>query len=109
MSEFDSHLCLMKLDTKTITAIVLAAGTLVWIGWDLVVNFNKVQGDTISEVVGNAAKSAPILAVALGVVCGHLFSYFPNTSSLLTFIGERPIIGFTYGAIGGWFFWNMGR
>jgi hypothetical protein len=99
----------MKLDTKTITAIVLAVGTVGWVVWDLIVNFNKVEGDTISEVLGGAAKSAPILAVTLGVICGHLFSYFPGTQGLLTFLGDRPILGFTYGVIGGWLFWNLGR
>lgn len=109
MSEFDSHLRLMKIDTKLITTIVLAVGSVIWIGWDIFVNFNAIQGDTISEIVGTAAKSAPILAVALGVICGHLFSYYPNTAPLLTFLGERPIIAFIYGVVGGWSFWNMGR
>lgn len=99
----------MKIDTKTITGIFLGVGTLIWIIWDLYVNFNKIEGDTISEVVGGVAKSAPIIPLALGVICGHLFSYWPGTQSLLTGIGERPILAFIAGTVCGWLFWNMGR
>lgn len=97
------------MNTKIITSICIAIATLLLVGWDLFVNFNKVQGDTISEILASWIKGAPILAVVLGVVCGHFVGNFPTLKPALDFIAEHPIIAFSYGVIGGFFFWNMGR
>lgn len=97
------------MNTKLITTIVTAVFIVGLVAWDLVVNFNKIEGDTVSEVIGGVFKVAPILAVILGVVAGHLVSNFPGMSSILTFISERPLVAFVYGVVGGFFFWNMGR
>lgn len=79
------------------------------VGWDLVANFNSIVGDTVSEITGNVFKTTPILAVVLGVVVGHLASYFVGLDSILKFISDRPIIAVLYGIAGGFFFWNLGR
>lgn len=97
------------MNTKLITTVVTVVSIIGLVAWDLVVNFNKIEGDTISEVAGSVFKAAPILAVVLGVVAGHLVSNYPGISGVLNFISERPLIAFTYGAIGGFLFWNMGR
>jgi hypothetical protein len=97
------------MNTKTITGIVLAVGIAVWVVWDLVVNFNKVDGDTISELTGAAIKSAPIIAVALGVITGHLTGTLDELKPTLAWIAEHPIVPFLYGLLGGLLFWNMGR
>lgn len=97
------------MNTKAITGIVLAVGLVGWIGWDLVVNFNKVEGDTISELTGAAIRSAPIIAVALGVVAGHLTGTMDELKPVLAWISEHPMVAFAYGLVGGVLFWNMGR
>lgn len=97
------------MNTKLITTVVIAISVTGLVIWDLVVNFNKISGDTISELTGEALKSAPILAVALGVIVGHLASNFPDMKMSLDFLAERPIIGIGVGTIIGFFFWNMGR
>lgn len=98
-----------SMNTKTITGIVLAVGIVIWIGWDLYVNFNKVDGDTISELTGAAVKAAPIIAVALGVITGHLTGTMEELKPALAWVAEHPIIPFVYGLIGGIMFWNLGR
>lgn len=97
------------MNTKTLTAIVTGVAIAGLIGYDLFVNFNKVEGDTISEVAGHTFRAAPILAVALGVVAGHLCSDNPDTVELVKWVGQRPIFPLIYGLIGGFLFWNMGR
>lgn len=97
------------MNTKLITGIVILVGVIGLVGWDLIVNFNKIEGDTISEMAGAAMKSAPILAVVLGVVAGHLASNYSGINQQLQWIGERPIIPLLYGVLGGFLFWNMGR
>lgn len=91
------------------TGIVTLVALTGLIGWDLVVNFNKVQGDTVSELTGSAIKAAPILAVALGVVAGHLVGTMDELKPVLAWIAEHPIVAFVYGLAGGVLFWNLGR
>lgn len=97
------------MDTKTITGIALLVGTGLWVIWDLFVNFNKVSGDTISEVVAAVSIGNPIIPLALGVVCGHLFSLWPGSADLLSWIGARPILPFLLGTAAGWLAWNQNR
>ena len=56
--------------TKKITLALVAAATLALVGWDIVVAFNDVPGDTISESFLGANSRG--LIFALGVICGHL-------------------------------------
>lgn len=97
------------MNTKIVTAIVTGVALVAMVGWDLYVNGNKVVGDTISELTGSAVKAAPILAVALGVVAGHLVGTMEELRPVLAWIGEHPIVAFAYGFLGGVLFWNMAR
>lgn len=97
------------ISTKAITGIVLLVGTILWVAWDLVVNFNSVTGDTISEVVAGVSKGNPIIPLAIGIVCGHLFSLWPNSQAQLIWLGDRPVIPFLIGLVAGWLTWNQGR
>lgn len=97
------------MNTKLITGIVVLVGLVGLIGWDLVVNFNKIEGDTISEMTATAIKAAPILAVALGVVAGHLVGTLDELKPVLAWIAEHPVVPFAYGVVGGVLFWNMAR
>lgn len=58
---------------KKITLSIMAAATVALIGWDIVVASNQTKGDTISEILGKAARSVPAVAVAWGILTGHLF------------------------------------
>ncbi len=99
----------VKRMTKIVTIVVTALTLAVLLGWDLVANFNQVKGDTVSEVLGAAFRSAPILAVVLGVIVGHLASNFPGVEGLVNFIGARPAVGALVGFAVGFLFWNMNR
>jgi hypothetical protein len=48
----------------------LLAGAVVY---ELVALSNACEGDTISEIVWEAATDRPVLPFAIGVVIGHLF------------------------------------
>lgn len=37
--------------TWLVTIILLLTGTIIWVGWDIVVATNNIQGDTISEII----------------------------------------------------------
>lgn len=97
------------MNTKTITIITIIVALTALIGWDLYVNFNTIQGDTISETIANWIKGTPIIAVAIGMVVGHFVSDFPEVEVVLNFTAARPIIALLYGIIGGFLFWNMNR
>jgi len=58
---------------KKITLGIMLASTAALVGWDVVVASNKERGDTISEILLHAAQHVPIVAVAWGVLTGHLF------------------------------------
>lgn len=58
---------------KKITLAVMAAATTGLIGWDIVVAANQQKGDTISEILNKAARNTPAVAVAWGILTGHLF------------------------------------
>lgn len=62
-----------KVATKKTTAGVMIGAALGLIGWDVVVATNKKKGDTISEMLLAAGKNTPMLAVAWGILTGHLF------------------------------------
>ena len=58
---------------KKITLGVMAISAIALIGWDIVAASNKQKGDTISEILLSAGKKVPMIAVAWGVLTGHLF------------------------------------
>ncbi len=91
--------------TKIITIVVVAVAAIGLVGWDLVANFNKIEGDTISEVMGSVFRGNPILAVVLGVLVGHLCS-FPGYAGVPI---THPIVGAFFGMVVGFGYWNMGR
>ena len=49
---------------------ILTAGTILY---DIIPAVNKTPGDTISEVLFASARKRPIIAVAWGILTGHLF------------------------------------
>ena len=53
--------------------MVMACAAAALIGWDIVVASNKERGDTISEILDKAARTVPAVAVAWGILTGHLF------------------------------------
>lgn len=68
----------MKLFGKRVSGKQITAGLIITtiaglIGWDIVVASNKTKGDTISEILLRAAKKVPAVAMAWGVLSGHLF------------------------------------
>jgi hypothetical protein len=97
------------MNTKVITIIVVAVTLGGLVVYDLVVNFNKVTGDTISEVLAHAFREAPILSVTVGVVAGHLASEWEGVEGLTKWISLRPLIPLLYGVLGGFLFWNQSR
>lgn len=87
----------------------MVVAILILVGWDLFVNFNSIKGDTISETIANWIQGAPIIAVSLGVICGHFVGAWPSVEVILSYISARPLIPFLFGCLGGFFFWNMNR
>jgi len=73
---------------KKITVAVMVVSTTALIGWDVVVASNKERGDTISEILLHAARHVPIVAVAWGVLTGHLFWSQGKGQGYVC--GERP-------------------
>ena len=63
----------LKSTTAKITGWGMAAVTVGLTVWDIVVASNDTDGDTISEIILGFAGDWPILAVAFGVLAGHLF------------------------------------
>lgn len=58
---------------KTMTAIVLVATAVVLVSYDVAAEVKGGNAATISQVLYHFAQSEPILAVALGILVGHLF------------------------------------
>lgn len=58
---------------KKVTLAVMAVSAVALIGWDIIVASNEERGDTISEILLHSARHVPIVAVAWGVLTGHLF------------------------------------
>jgi len=58
---------------RKVTAILLAAFTLILVMWDVKVAYNDVKGDTISELLRDVSHAWYILPYLMGVVMGHLF------------------------------------
>lgn len=59
---------------KRITTISLLTTVVGLSVWDVIAAANDPDNDcTISEIVRNGAKANPIIAFAMGVICGHWF------------------------------------
>jgi uncharacterized membrane protein len=61
------------LDTKLITTIIMVATVVGLIGWDIYVAATPIRGDTISEIIRQAAYKHPMIPFTLGVLIGHWF------------------------------------
>jgi hypothetical protein len=97
---------------KLATQIIMGVCGVALVGWDIFADTNKTTGDTISEIMFNLSRSAPILVVICGVVCGHLFTSFdtPGTpislfGSMVLWLQTRPIFAFMAGMAIGSCFW----
>lgn len=73
---------------KKVTLFVMSAASLGLVAWDIVAASNKARGDTISEILLENSKKVPILAVAWGVLTGHLF--WPQAKSVGDVRDKRP-------------------
>lgn len=59
---------------STITGWLIILNVVVMISWDIYVKVKQPDGEaTISWVILIAAKHAPIVALAFGLLMGHLF------------------------------------
>lgn len=58
---------------KKMTLGVMAISAAALIGWDIVVAANEQEGDTISEILLKSSRRVPVVAVAWGILTGHLF------------------------------------
>jgi len=58
---------------KKITVTVVVLMVVVGIGYDIIALIMGGVESTISQVVLNKAREHPIIAFAMGVLCGHLF------------------------------------
>lgn len=85
----------------------MIAGIAVWIAWDVVVASNKTPGDTISEITLFLARLAPIIPLAVGVVCGHLFGAFDGLAPAIIWIRAHPLLPFVWGVLSGLLFWSQ--
>lgn len=93
--------------TTVVTCVVMVLGLALWIGWDIVVASNGVKGDTISEITARLAKAVPLIALATGVVAGHLFGSFDAIAPAAQFVKAHSLIPFLCGVIMGVFFWSQ--
>jgi len=58
---------------KKVTIAVIVGTILAVSAYDVIPAANQKSGDTISEVLLKAARFAPVVAVAWGILTGHLF------------------------------------
>ena len=58
---------------KNITICILVGTAIVLALWDVFAAAQPVSGDTISEVIWAVSAKHPIIPMAIGVICGHLF------------------------------------
>lgn len=61
------------MSNKELTLIILASVIVILVGWDIYAAFSKEQGDTISSLVLAWSSRKPIIALAVGIIIGHLF------------------------------------
>lgn len=62
-----------KAELITITEIVMLAGVLLWVGWDIFAATRNQTGVTISAVTWSVIKNNPWVPFLVGFLCGHLF------------------------------------
>jgi len=60
----------VKKNNVIITIVALVA---VVIGWDVYLAADDKEDNTISDLVTEASEESPIIAFAIGVLCGHWF------------------------------------
>jgi uncharacterized membrane protein len=80
-------------DLRRLTAVLLGGAAVLLGIYDIVVAYNDVKGDTISELVRDISHSWYILPYAFGVITGHFFwnkaadEMLPKKQHLLVFFG----------------------
>lgn len=92
---------------RTVTQIVMLAGILLWIGWDIVVAANRVAGDTISEITLALARRHPIIPLAVGVVVGHLFGASRFFEPAVALVEAHPLAPLFFGILAGAVCWSQ--
>ena len=55
-----------------VTELVLIVLTVALVAWDIYLAIDDTRGNTISQVIWRTARRHPVLAFAIGVLCGHL-------------------------------------
>jgi len=60
--------------TTTITAFLVLAGALGYVGYDVIVATNDIQGDTISAVLRRWGRDMPVVVYIWGVLGGHFWA-----------------------------------
>jgi len=93
---------------RRISAIVTLVGVFGALAWDVVPYLNPARGDTISEVVRDWSKVAPIVPLFLGAVCGHWMWTWPVP---IPDAGHRAvwlIIAFMLGIVASFVAWVVG-
>lgn len=58
---------------RKLTSWGIIGTTAALIVWDVIVASTEEKGDTISEVLLSASKKRPVIALAAGILVGHLF------------------------------------
>jgi uncharacterized membrane protein len=69
---------------KYITIVVLIVATIILIIYDLIVAITGSWDATISYTVYTLSTQAPILPLAFGILCGHLFAMQRTNASFIT-------------------------
>jgi hypothetical protein len=57
--------------SKVLVTIICIAVTCALIAWDIFLAADKIDGNTISAIITNAAKNHPMIPFVLGVLIGH--------------------------------------
>lgn len=60
--------------TTTITAFLILAGALGYVGYDVIVATNTIHGDTISEVLRRWGRDMPVVVYIWGTLAGHFWA-----------------------------------
>jgi hypothetical protein len=69
-------------DLRRVTAVALGSSALILLVWDVIVAYNDVQGDTISELVRDLSHAWYVLPYVFGIVTGHFFWNRPASEML---------------------------
>lgn len=82
--------------TKKITAGLIVATIVIWVGWDIYVAIEPTPGDTESETLRDWGWKAPAFVWAFGALCGH---FWGTWGKFVTFREKYPWSPFVLGAL----------